>query len=194
MATTKQKEYKIKPKDRHKKVFDNLAENGGNKGEAILDAGYSKVTSETPTKVIESKGFQQLVNERLSDDKLTNTHEALLQSTRLEHMTFPPFNEEKKDNEGKGEQLTDKDIKEMLASVNCTVRKIVHGDLVRHVYFWSPDNRARKDGLDMAYKLKGDYAPEKRVNLNAYIDIKENKKASKLAEEYENKLLGNLLE
>lgn len=59
------------------------------------------------------------------------------------------------------ETLTDTDIKEMLASVNCTVKRIVHQEMSRQVYYWSPDNRARKDAIEMAHKLKGSYAPVK---------------------------------
>lgn len=58
--------------------------------------------------------------------------------------------------------LTDKEIVTMLADVNCTVRRIVHGETARHVYFWSPDSKAREKGLDMAYKLRGSYAAEKK--------------------------------
>lgn len=34
-----------------------------------------------------------------------------------------------------------------------------------------PDTQAVSKALDMAYKLKGDYAPEKRLNLNANISL-----------------------
>lgn len=59
--------------------------------------------------------------------------------------------------------LTDKQIIKMLAEVGCTVKQIVHGNTARHVYFWAPDSKSRKDGLDMAYKLKGKYASDKNT-------------------------------
>lgn len=46
------------PTPRQIKAAKLLAESGG-KGEALIKAGYSKVTSETPTKVTESKGFKE---------------------------------------------------------------------------------------------------------------------------------------
>ena len=55
------------------------------------------------------------------------------------------------------------------------------------------DNNRLK-ASEMVFKVQGTFAPEKKLNLNANINIKENPQASKLAEEYEEKLLDNLLE
>lgn len=63
-----------------------------------------------------------------------------------------------------GASMTDKDIVELLASVGCTVKRIIPMYGLRHVYFWSPDNMARDKALDKAYKIKGSYAAEK-LNL-----------------------------
>lgn len=49
------------------------------------------------------------------------------------------------------------------------------------------DVQAVTKGLDMGYKLKGAYAPEKTVNLDINVDITD-PKARELAEEYEEKL------
>lgn len=49
------------------------------------------------------------------------------------------------------------------------------------------DVQAVKSGLDMAYKLKGSYAPEKKVNANVNINI-EDPKAQEIAEKYEEEL------
>ncbi len=56
--------------------------------------------------------------------------------------------------------LTDKEIIAMLAEVNCVVRRIVHGETARHVYFWAADNMARDKAVDKAYKLRGRYQNE----------------------------------
>lgn len=53
------------------------------------------------------------------------------------------------------------------------------------------DTQAVSKGLDMAYKLKGSYAPDKTINLNLEADIT-NPKARELAEKYENELKKNL--
>lgn len=158
---------------------------------------YSEETSKIPGKLTKSKGWKELLDSDLSDDLLSERHKELLNSTTLDSQTFPKgvkTNEEKeeiykkKEIEAveKGEEykhvdiLSDEDIKELLASVNCTVRKIVHGEQARYVYFWCADNRARKDALDMAYKLKGKYAPEKHVSVVAHITAEKKAKINRI--------------
>lgn len=53
----------------------------------------------------------------------------------------------------------------------------------------SPDTQAVTRALDMAYKVKGSYAPEKRVNLNLEIPLKElsDEELAELAYNEENK-------
>jgi len=153
------------------------------------------IASENLTK----PNIQNAIQEALPDDLLGEKHRALLTSTRLDHMVFPlgPKDEDdinlsggrvKKEVTGEAKMpeehkerttLTDKEIIAMLASVNCTVRRIVHGETARHVYFWAADNRAVKDALDMAYKLKGKYAAEKSININ--IDATPNPRLQGLA-------------
>jgi len=116
------------------------------------------------------------IAEQIPDELLVQRHKELLNSTNVEHMVYPPFRSEKErkeiENTGQniGEQLTDIEIIQFYKDINCEVRRIVHGDMARHVYFWSADNKARKDAIDMAYKLKGQYAPEK-LNLTGSISI-----------------------
>lgn len=158
---------------------------------------YSESMSKKPDKLTKSKGWQTLLNTHLSDDLLSETHHDLLKSTTLDHMVFPlgvETNEQKEEFYQKREQdalkkgntythvevLSDVEIRELLLSVNCVVRKIVHGETARHVYFWCADNRARKDGLDMAYKLKGKYAPEKRATVNFNISEKDKQKIDRI--------------
>ncbi|MFA6095912.1 MAG: hypothetical protein WC767_03680 [Candidatus Paceibacterota bacterium] len=151
-------------------------------GEAIRATGlFSEKTANNPQRITESKTWNELMEIHLSDDDLSRAHKELLMSTTLDHMVFPlgPLDEDdpnfsgatpsssdlSDDDEGEGEThdeaerttMTDAEIIELLAGVNCQVRKIVHGKSARHVYFWSRDNRARKDALDMAYKLKKRY-------------------------------------
>lgn len=94
------------PTEKQKKAFDLILENIGTKGEAILEAGYTKSVSETPSLVTKSKGYIELMNQYgLDDDSLAKKHKQLL---------------------------------------NCGKEEI------------------EAKNLDMAYKLKGHYAPEKK--------------------------------
>lgn len=156
-----------------KKVSENIrTKTPKTMGEILLEAGYAESTSQNPDQVTESKGFNELMEELLPDQDVLEAHQQLLQSTRIEHMVFPLYKDPEadipeegdltKEQEEKlkhaasaGETLSDKDIETMLAEVNCKVRKIVHGETARHVYFWSPDATARKNAIELAYKIKG---------------------------------------
>jgi len=163
--------------EKHKRVLTNLVENGGNLGKAIRDTGlYSESVAETPTKILNSKTWNELVEEVMPDSLLSEVHTGLLRSTRLDHMVFPLGPKGEDDENFSGAQpnkessepeqtkertsLTDKEIVAMLAETGCTVRRIVHGETARHVYFWAPDNMARDKALDKGYKLKGRYGSE----------------------------------
>jgi len=168
---------KILQNDRRIKVIKALVGTGGKMAPAMREAGYSDVMVNNPQRLTKTKTWNDLLEEHLPDSLLTESHVSLLKSTRLDHMVFPlehtekkvvkkrpkPADEDMDDDEemmdapqmlSKEDILTDKDIKEMLLSVNCTVKRIVHGETCRHVYFWSSDNKAKKEALEMAYKLK----------------------------------------
>lgn len=130
------------------------------------------------------KTFKELIDAHMPEESVIKRHVSQLNATRLDHMTFPLGPEGEDDinlsgaivskpieeyDEEDGElprevqertTLTDKEIIDMLAEVNCTVRRIVHGEQARHVYFWSPDNNARDKALDKAYKIRGRYVDE----------------------------------
>ena len=60
------KSYKIIPTPKQKAAFENISEiirTGGSIGKALIKAGYSEVTSKSPTVVTRTKGFQQLCEE-----------------------------------------------------------------------------------------------------------------------------------
>lgn len=194
---------------KHKKVFDKLVENGGNLAQAIRDTKlYSETVANDPQKITNSKTWNELMEEHLSDSTLSNSHKELLMSTRMDHMVFPlgpkdedsynfsgarPNGETNEDMEKYKERtsLTDQEIIALLAEVNCKVRRIVHGETARHVYFWSADNKARKDGLDMAYKLKGKYAPDKSIHLSIHQNVENRQKMTQIAEETATRLLSD---
>lgn len=162
------------PLEKHKLLFQTISENirnGMSMEEAMLANGYSPSYAKSSTHLKETNSWQTILKTVISDDKLSQVHDGLLKATRLDHMTFPPYNEgdNKKKKRKRGDELTDEMIIELLAGVNCQVKKIVHGEMARHIYFWSADNRARKDGLDMGYKLKGKYEPEQHnIKFNSF--------------------------
>lgn len=147
-------------------------------GNLLREAGYSDNIAEKPSVVTSSPTFQALLERYLPDDRLAKTHARLLETRKLDHMVFPlgPAGEDDPNLSGskpnhpnqieKGgvkverSTLTDAEIKKMLKDVNCTVRRIVHGDTGRHVYFWTHDAQAQKGALELAYKMKGVLQPK----------------------------------
>lgn len=166
MKKGKLKIKELKPLERHKLVLKRISENlgkGMSLGEAMRKEGYSESYANNPQQLRETRSWTTLLKEELSDGELMKVHKSLLNSTRLDHMVFPPLttSKKKKKDEGEKEVLTDEMIEEFLESVNCKVKKIIHGEMARHVYFWSYDNLARDKALDKGYKLKGKYEPDR---------------------------------
>lgn len=123
LNTTEDESPTVKPSIRQKKAFDKMVENGGSISAAMRDAGYSPNTAKTPSKLLNTKGFQELMSTYLPDELLGEKHLALL---------------------NKEEIVTKNNMKSGEIDV------IPTGEI---------DVQAVKAGLDMAYKLKGRYAP-----------------------------------
>lgn len=164
---------------------------------AAMREVYAPSTATSTGIITNLPEFKDLLEKYLPEDDILSVHKGLMMSTKMDHMVFPlgpegedeinlsggvnppedveveegDIDEEDEEPEFKAERttLTDKEIVAMLAEVNCTVRRIVHGNSARHVYFWAPDNRARKDGLDMAYKIRNRYpkdTPQLGIQFN----------------------------
>lgn len=56
--------------ERQLKAIDNLVENRGNVSKAMRDAGYPPITAKNPKNLTESKAFQELMSEAITDKKL----------------------------------------------------------------------------------------------------------------------------
>jgi hypothetical protein len=89
--------------------------------------------------------------------------------------------------------MTDIEIRQMYKELGMSVRRIVHGDQCRHVYFWENNDTIQEKALDKAYKLKGHYAPEKKAVVNLNVDVN-NEEGQAIAEKYENELKNALLD
>lgn len=75
---------------KHKKVFEKMAENGGNLSKAVRDCGYSKVYASNST-IQKTKTFQELAAKYLPDDLILEKTQALLQ--KKEVLVRGPLNE-----------------------------------------------------------------------------------------------------
>lgn len=147
-------------------------------GDAARAVGLPESIATHPSQIVNTPEWNQLLDEMLPRGELLDVHKGLLRASRIDHMIFADgpkdeqscmrFIEErntkiKPDDHPytRDDVLTDDDIRAMLEEKNCTVRRISRTENSRHVYFFAPDNRARKDALEMAYKLRGDFAGDK---------------------------------
>lgn len=121
-------------------------------GAVIREVGLSEYAATHPSTLTNTKEWGEMMDEYLPSIDVLSTHRGLLRASRLDHMTFMAT----------AEGITDDDIHEMFAELNCKVRRIIHRDNgARDVYFWSPDNKARATALELVYKLRGSFAVDK---------------------------------
>jgi hypothetical protein len=105
MATVKQK-----------KAIANLVENGGNVSRAMIDAGYSPATANTPQKLTESEAFKSIA-EQIPDDLLVKVH---LEGLNAKQFRYSP--------EGELMQLDDFATRHKYLESAYKIKKIMDGD------------------------------------------------------------------
>lgn len=138
---------------KHKAVLDNLTKKVGKDGkratmvQAMIDAGYSRSYAES-SNIKTKKSWAQLMEEYLPDTLLADTHHELMKASKLDYMLF-------------SSEISDEDIYTLLQSKGIVPKKIIHGVAGTHVWFFLPDNKIRKDAIELGYKVKGKMAAEK---------------------------------
>jgi hypothetical protein len=146
---------KLKPNTKQKKAFLEVIAKGSDVKHAMIKAGYSPMTAHNPSKLTESQGWKQLMEEYLPRQELAAAHKKLLNITAVQHISFPAV-------------LNDKEIQSLIQDQGGQVKKIKRMLGVAHVWYFVPDGYALKGGLDMAYKLNGSYAPVKVQETSPY--------------------------
>lgn len=158
--TTKKKKNIIKKKNirnmgvtelKHKMVLKTLNEKLG-KGEkatmteAMIENGYSKSYAESG-QIRKKKTWQQLMNEYLPDELVAKTHQELLVAKELSYFVFP-------------KNMKDEEIEKRMEEAGIKLVVVRESDKGKMAFYSRADTRARKDGVDLAYKVKGKMAPE----------------------------------
>lgn len=135
--------YRVTPTTRQRATAKYLLEGETNLFGAMVKAGYSPATANNGgEKLVKSRGWQQIMDEALGDEMLSEVHTELLKSKAIDHLVFPL-------------SMSDEEITELVESVGGTVRKFKHGETAVHVWFWAPNTKARQDALKLAYDVKG---------------------------------------
>ncbi len=64
--------------EKQKKAMDKMVENGGIISKAMIEAGYSENTANTPQKLTDSKGWKELMELHIPQSLIAEKHKALL--------------------------------------------------------------------------------------------------------------------
>lgn len=67
---------------KQQKAINNVVGNGGNVTKAMIEAGYSPNTANTPQKLTESKAWMELMDQHLPDGDLLAKHKEALEATK----------------------------------------------------------------------------------------------------------------
>lgn len=158
VKSTKTVAPKLKARDiRRKKALKNMMANGGNVSAAMVDAGYSPNYAHTPANFLNTKGAADLLEQFFPDAELHAVTKGLMQASELESYTFPTA-------KGKDKKpLTNEEIKYIVEQMaGCTLIYIRDSFYPegRIAFFRAPAHKARKDGVEIAYKLKGAFKAE----------------------------------
>lgn len=143
---------------RQRKALKNIAENGGIVSKALKDAGYAEEYANSPAKFLNTTAVKKTLEEWFPDEMLNRATIDLINSAEIDSFTFPiAKNKQKK-------SLTDQEIKYIVENV-AGCRLIYIRDCAfppsRIAFYQAPALKSRKDGLELAFKLKGSFAPEK---------------------------------
>ena len=157
---------------RAKKLVEKMAEVAKKKGGKLpairtmaREVGYSDNYADSG-RIKKTEVWSELMEIYLPNSKLAKVHSDLLQSAEIQHYIFPKDTKKKK--------LTKDEITAVIESVpGCKLIYIKDDHYMGQVAFYqAPDSKSRKDALDMAHKLKGNYAPEQiEFTKRKYADL-----------------------
>ena len=97
----------------------------------------------------ESKGFQEQLRELLPEKEVLKAHSGLLKASVIQHHNFPMIEKNEL-------------IKRIIKQAGCEIISIKAIKVIkaRIAYYFAPDNKSRKEAIDMYYKLTGRYAAQ----------------------------------
>lgn len=176
MPTPKKKNKRQKePTILERKVASILIAKGGKStvSSAIREAGGSESIARNSQKITRSVGFNKLLERAgISDKMLAEKHSRLLNATTLGREEFNAqvtYEEDPKRKNKKIEKVKHYTTEQIKLSIegseeNPTGCRILYIKVFSHrkvAVFRVPDNAVQAKNLEMAYKVKGHFAPEK---------------------------------
>jgi len=170
--TTSKKEYEAQKTVKMQKLTRILTEQPTlSTGEAMRRAGYSKATSVAPSKITNTKGFQELMEQYLPQEGINQKHLELLNASTIQQQEF-------------NAHITADRIKETIESIaGCELVHIQKTKNKQIAYYKQPDYKTRQQAVDMAHRIRGNYAPKKVQQENISFSLSELRKAREEEEE-----------
>ena len=124
--------------------------------QAVLDnydTNNEKVAGVMAVENLGKPRIQKAMSERISDDELEVAHKSLLTQVRLDYFVF-------------SKSMSDEEITSHVEAQGLTVLNIRPSEKGKLAFFSLPDAAARGKGVELGYKVKGTFAPDKHVTLN----------------------------
>lgn len=145
------------PTNREVITAKKFIENGGKSvSKAMREAGFSEAYARNPHKLTRSKGWKELLEKNFPDSLLNKKHKELLRAAEMRTMEVDI-------------NLDDNEIKRDLKAVpgikfvRIKTIKPKKGTEYKLLFYTIPLHEQQRLSLDMLYKLKGKYAPDKFV-------------------------------
>lgn len=117
------------------------------------DVTARSIASENLTK----PNIVKAIQDALGDDLLAKNHLELLEQKRTDYFVF-------------SSKMSDEEIIDHVKAAGFEVIVVRESDRGKLAFYSVADANAKGKALDMAYKIKGTYAPEKSVSLNLEIE------------------------
>lgn len=170
---------------KRRKVVRRIMENKGKTNSvsrAMREEGYSDNYARNPQTFLRTNASQKLLDKYFPEDKLHKKTQELMEGGNIRSMVFSA---ERVGN--KTTHIADKVIKMVIEKKGGF--KMLHIIPTNHppkktVYFLVPERRIQKEAAEMAYKLRGSFAPEKHQLLpsSAFEDMSDEDLAAAIKE------------
>lgn len=147
-----------KTRERHRKVIksvlsENLRKDGKrvSRKQAMKDVGYSDSYASS-SQITKTKSYPKLLEEVIPSSELAREHRVLLYDKEIESYLFP-------------KSYSDQKITEIIEGFGFPVMRIEMQQNGKRAFFSIINAKAKKDALDMAYKIKKLYINGTHVEI-----------------------------
>ena len=132
-------------------AFKKTMENNGNVSRSMREAGYSRNHAKNPQSLINSKGFQEMLEKYISKKRIIEKIDKMMNQGELVQKVFPA-------------DLDNEIIKKIFKDANIPILYLLgptSGNPAISVYYLKPDTFSQDKAVEKTIKLYGLYEPEK---------------------------------